>query len=134
MAISIHFPGRVLTTIISHSLTGRPRDLKRLVRLAQKIPAIVAVRRFFDSLEEALKRGDAAMIREVIPDASRRLFLVSGPPGMVNSAKAALRSAGVHRSSIRTDYFPGYPSSEKTGRETASRRIAEVRVPELSGD
>ena len=60
---------------------------------------------------------DAAIIRNVIPDASRRLFLVSGPPGMVNSAKAALRSAGVHRSSIRTDYFPGYLSSEETGPE-----------------
>jgi ferredoxin-NADP reductase/Na+-translocating ferredoxin:NAD+ oxidoreductase RnfD subunit len=60
------------------------------------------------------KRGqiDAAMIREVIPDASRRLFLVSGPPGMVSSARSALHSAGVRRSAIRTDYFPGYPSKD----------------------
>jgi ferredoxin-NADP reductase len=53
---------------------------------------------------------DAAMIREVVPDASRRLFFVSGPSGMVNLVKAALRSSGVHRLSIRTDYFPGYPA------------------------
>lgn len=58
MAISISIPGRVITRIISNSLTGRPRDLKRLVRLAQKIPTIVAVRRFFDTLGEALDRGD----------------------------------------------------------------------------
>ena len=77
---------------------------------------------------------DAAMIREVVPDASRRLFFVSGPPGMVNSARSALRAAGVHRRSIRTDYFPGYPSIEKPDRETASRRIAEVSVPESSRD
>jgi len=54
----------------------------------------------------------AAMIREVFPDASRRLFLVSGPPGMVTATINTLRAAGVRRSAIRTDYFPGYPATE----------------------
>ncbi|MGO9310773.1 MAG: oxidoreductase [Spirochaetia bacterium] len=54
----------------------------------------------------------AATIREIFPDASRRLFLVSGPPGMVNATMQALRSVGVRRAAIRTDYFPGYPASE----------------------
>jgi ferredoxin-NADP reductase len=56
-----------------------------------------------------------AMIRELIPDASRRLFMVSGPPGMVGSTINALRTAGVRRSSIRTDYFPGYPEQDPAG-------------------
>jgi glycine betaine catabolism B len=51
---------------------------------------------------------DAAMIREEIPDCRSRHFMVSGSPGMVNAAKSALRSAGVPRSRIRSDYFPGY--------------------------
>jgi ferredoxin-NADP reductase/Na+-transporting NADH:ubiquinone oxidoreductase subunit NqrB len=61
------------------------------------------------------RRGmiDAAMIRELIPDAARRRFLVSGPPGMVHAATAALRAAGVRRSTIRTDDFQGYPSGAK---------------------
>lgn len=60
------------------------------------------------------KRGliDAAMIRGVIPDAARRRFFVSGPPGMVRAAVAALRSAGVRLSAIRMDDFQGYPLGE----------------------
>jgi ferredoxin-NADP reductase len=69
----------------------------------------------------------AAMIREIFPDASRRLFLVSGPPGMINATMRALRSAGVRRAAMRTDYFPGYPSSEQHARrqkaESARRRM-----------
>jgi ferredoxin-NADP reductase len=63
----------------------------------------------------ARQRGPvtAAMIREIIPDASRRLFMVSGPPGMVTATIRALRAAGVRRSAIRTDAFPGYPASER---------------------
>ena len=64
---------------------------------------------------------DAAMIREVIPDAPRRRFLVSGPPGMVRDATAALRSAGVRRFSIRTDDFQGYPSNEHVRGEGGAR-------------
>jgi ferredoxin-NADP reductase len=70
----------------------------------------------------------AAMIREIFPDASRRLFLVSGPPGMVNATMRALRSAGVRRAAIRTDYFPGYPASEQHAQEPKAengrRRVA----------
>jgi ferredoxin-NADP reductase/Na+-translocating ferredoxin:NAD+ oxidoreductase RnfD subunit len=78
---------------------------------------------------------DGAMIRQVIPDASRRLFLVSGPPGMVNSAKTALKSAGVPRSSIRTDYFPGYPAKELAARSGAreGRRLTAGQVSGTSG-
>ena len=73
------------------------------------------------------RRGfvDADMIREVIPDAARRLVFVSGPPVMVNATTSALRSAGVKRRSIRTDYFPGYPAKEKAPVAAVSaRRVA----------
>lgn len=51
---------------------------------------------------------DAEMIRQEVPDCRSRHFMVSGSPGMVNAAKAALRAAGVPRRLVRTDYFPGY--------------------------
>jgi ferredoxin-NADP reductase len=51
---------------------------------------------------------DADMIRQEVSDRHLRLFMVSGSPGMVNATKAALRSAGVPRFHVRTDYFPGY--------------------------
>jgi glycine betaine catabolism B len=53
---------------------------------------------------------NAAMLREVMPDASGRMCFVSGPPSMVDTMTAALRSAGVRRTRIRTDFFPGYSS------------------------
>ena len=79
----------------------------------------------------------ADMIRTFIPDASRRLFLVSGPPTMVNAAIAALRAVGVRRSLIRTDCFPGYTAgNERARRETLveARRLARAAPPALSGE
>jgi glycine betaine catabolism B len=51
---------------------------------------------------------DARMIREEVSRIPSRRFYVSGSPGMVNTMKKVLRSAGVPRRHIRTDYFPGY--------------------------
>jgi glycine betaine catabolism B len=51
---------------------------------------------------------DAEMIRQEVPGLDARLFFVSGSPGMVNTMKRVLRSAGVPRRHVRSDYFPGY--------------------------
>ncbi len=50
---------------------------------------------------------NAALIKEEVPDYKERTFYVSGPPGMVNAMKHTLRSLGVSRFRIKTDYFPG---------------------------
>ena len=44
---------------VSRSLTGRPADLRKLIRMARSVPSTVAARRFFDTLEASLERGDA---------------------------------------------------------------------------
>jgi glycine betaine catabolism B len=51
---------------------------------------------------------DRSMIGEKVPAWKDRLFFVSGPPGMVDAVKAALRSLGVPRRRVRTDAFTGY--------------------------
>ena len=51
---------------------------------------------------------NADMIRKEVRDCRSRHFMVSGSPGLVNAVKSALRTAGVPRRRIRTDYFPGY--------------------------
>ncbi len=51
---------------------------------------------------------DEKMIRDEVPDIDRRLVFVSGSPGMVDTMKRVLRSAGIRRRNIRSDYFPGY--------------------------
>jgi len=51
---------------------------------------------------------DAAMIKRQIPDYAERLFYISGPPPMVEGIAKTLRSLGVHRRNIKTDFFPGY--------------------------
>ena len=61
----------------------------------------------------------AQVLREVLPDATRRRCFVSGPPAMVDATTSALRSVGVKRTSIRTDFFPGYPAVELPRRRRA---------------
>jgi len=48
------------------------------------------------------------LIAKHVPDYRERTFYISGPRGMVESFKAALRTAGVPRWRIKTDYFPGF--------------------------
>lgn len=54
------------------------------------------------------ERLTAESIKKDIPDYQTRLFYLSGPNAMVESYRRLLRSIGVSRRSIRTDYFSGY--------------------------
>lgn len=51
---------------------------------------------------------DAAMIAREVPDHKERTFYISGPHAMVTSFRDTLRSMGIPRRHIKTDYFPGY--------------------------
>lgn len=51
---------------------------------------------------------NADTIMREVPDYKERTFYISGPQGMVASFKNMLTSMGVSRTSIRTDYFPGF--------------------------
>jgi ferredoxin-NADP reductase len=51
---------------------------------------------------------DAPLIEAAIPDYRERIFYVSGPQGMVKAVSHTLARLGVHRSRIRTDFFPGF--------------------------
>lgn len=53
-------------------------------------------------------RIDAAMIEKEIPDYRQRLFYISGPNALVTANERLLRSMGVSRSHIKTDFFPGF--------------------------
>lgn len=48
----------------------------------------------------------SALLLEAVPDATARVTLLSGPPGLVHALKRPLRRAGVRH--VRTDYFSGY--------------------------
>ena len=50
---------------------------------------------------------DAKMLSEEAPDYKERIFYISGRNTFVNSCKHTLLTAGVGRSNIKTDYFPG---------------------------
>jgi ferredoxin-NADP reductase/Na+-translocating ferredoxin:NAD+ oxidoreductase RnfD subunit len=47
------------------------------------------------------------MLESTMPDFRERHFYLSGPPGMVRAHRQVLVSAGVRRSLIKTDFFPG---------------------------
>jgi ferredoxin-NADP reductase len=51
---------------------------------------------------------DARLVREAIPDYRERIFYISGPQAMVKALREMLLAMGVHRSRIKTDFFPGF--------------------------
>ncbi|HUJ75481.1 MAG TPA: FAD-dependent oxidoreductase, partial [bacterium] len=69
---------------------------------------------------------DAPLLQQVLPDAAERLCFVSGPPAAVDAMTAALRSVGVKRTRIRTDFFPGY-AADKLGSARAMRQVPSPR-------
>ncbi|HSX53159.1 MAG TPA: hypothetical protein VLF90_02195 [Patescibacteria group bacterium] len=48
------------------------------------------------------------LIEQTIPDYESRIFYISGPDAMVNSAKHLLRSMNLEIKNIKTDHFSGY--------------------------
>jgi ferredoxin-NADP reductase len=50
----------------------------------------------------------ADMVKKYVGDHIHATYYISGPTGMVNAYKKLLRSMSVSRSSIVTDYFPGF--------------------------
>jgi ferredoxin-NADP reductase/Na+-translocating ferredoxin:NAD+ oxidoreductase RnfD subunit len=51
---------------------------------------------------------DARLVKAAIPDYLERTFYVSGPQPMVKAVRHTLTSMGVHRTHIKTDFFPGF--------------------------
>jgi ferredoxin-NADP reductase len=52
-------------------------------------------------------RVSEQMILDVAPDYRERTFYLSGPPEMVRTYRQTLRTMGVRRGQIKTDFFPG---------------------------
>ena len=53
-------------------------------------------------------RIDATLIERTITDYRERTFYISGTHAMVSAFKKSLHELGVHRSQIKTDFFPGF--------------------------
>jgi len=51
---------------------------------------------------------DGALIRREIPDYRDRTFYISGTNTMVSGMKSMLRTMGIPRDQIKTDFFPGF--------------------------
>ena len=47
-------------------------------------------------------------IKKYIPDYQKRIFYISGPQFMVQNFERTLLTAGVNKSKIKSDFFPGY--------------------------
>ena len=56
---------------------------------------------------------DSSVIPQIIPDFEKRKFYISGPQLMVQGIEKTLKSAGISKKQIKTDFFPGY--FEKAG-------------------
>lgn len=53
-------------------------------------------------------RFDAEMIARAVPDYCERTFYLSGPRSLVVGFEEVLRSIGIPKNRIKTDFFPGY--------------------------
>lgn len=56
------------------------------------------------------RRVDSSLVKEYFPDYNSNLYYVSGPPSMVKGVAASLAEAGVEKTNIKLENFPGYES------------------------
>ncbi len=109
-----------------HSLLDRGEPRPIIMLYANRTAADVAYKDIFDraAKEIGLKTvyvltDDSApgmyngtisvdVIRREIPDYRERMFYISGPHAMVESFKTTLRTMGVSRFKIKSDFFPGF--------------------------
>lgn len=91
------------------------KEARDVVLLYASKPEDIVYRDVFDAARVALGMKtvyvptivDAALIAQEIPDYAERTFYISGPPGLVDACKKALKGLDVSRLNIVTDYFPG---------------------------
>ncbi len=53
-------------------------------------------------------RINQELVRELVPDFTKRTFYISGPPSMVTALEEAICALGVPEARIRRDSFTGY--------------------------
>lgn len=51
-------------------------------------------------------------IKKLVSDFQKRIFYISGPQPMVRNFEKMLRSIGISKSKIKTDFFPGYAEAK----------------------
>ena len=90
------------------------KDKRDVVLLYASRPDEVVYRDIFDRASRVIGMKtfyvlmiDDALIARDVPDYRDRTFYISGPPGMVDACKKTLRTMGVSRFNIKTDYFSG---------------------------
>ncbi len=92
---------------------GEERDIVLLY--SARSDSDFAYKEIFERAKETLgirtvytQRIDRALIGREVPDHRERTLYLSGPHGMVVAFEKTLHEMGVPRSSVKTDYFPGY--------------------------
>jgi ferredoxin-NADP reductase len=61
-----------------------------------------------DTWQGAVGKISPQMIAQQAPDYLQRTFYISGPNAMVTAFEQILKSMGVHKNKIKTDFFPGF--------------------------
>ena len=95
--------------MIYASETGRDIAYRDVLDAAERKLGIATVYAVARGAERDQYPGiiDATLVRQAIPDYRERTFYISGPQAMVTAVRHELFGMGVHRSRIRTDFFPG---------------------------
>ena len=82
-------------------------ELQELTRLLPNFKLILTMTDDPD-WEGEKRKVDADFIREYFPDVNKNLYMVVGPPAMVEAVERALLEAGVEKENIKIENFTGY--------------------------
>jgi len=97
---------------------GEKRDV--ILLYSNRTAAEISYKDIFDEAVQTIRmktiyrttdtegRIDGALIKKEIPDYHERMFYISGTHAMVSAFKKTLHELGVHRTQIKTDFFPGF--------------------------
>ena len=101
-------------------LTDKNEKRDIVIFYSNKTAGDIAYKDIFDEAEKKLgiktiyhltdEKGflNHKIIEQYVPDFKERMFYISGPRSMILTFQKALKEAGIHKSHIKTDFFPGF--------------------------
>jgi len=106
-------PYRLILMYSNHSLEDAA-FLDELQALQQEMPNFTCIGTMTtqkggpETWKGETGRIDQGMLRKYVKDMDRAIFYVVGPPAMVKGLRKMLESAGIRKTSIRSEEFAGY--------------------------
>ena len=99
-----------IVILYSNSNQKSAAFLSELISIAKNNPKIKLILTMTDEPDFTGEKRliDASFIKKYVPDWDSAIFMLSGPPGMVQAINEELKKLGVNKKKIKTEQFAGY--------------------------